>query len=150
MTANWFPQSIIAMLLLIPAWLAIGFFDRNYAVRSDVFLIWYFLGVAITSFLGIRSIDALVPSAKLDSLMLLVGLTIGAFANILLYRAVAGAPNPGLPVAIANVASIGVFLTAALLGRLAPRYFDPVQVDGWSLTGVILTVAGASIIAIRR
>ena len=151
MTGNWLGQSVIAMLCLIPAWLAIGFFDRNYQVRPDVFLIWYFLGIAVTSVLfGGSPLNAIVPSGKLVGAMLLIGLTIGAIANILLFRAVVGAPNPGLPVAIANVASIGVFLIAALLSRWAPSYFNSVKTDGWSFLGVILTVIGASLIAIRR
>lgn len=115
MTGNWLGQSMIAMLCLIPAWLAIGFLDRNYQVGPDVFLIWYFLGIAVTSVLfGGSSLNAIVPSWKMVGAMLLIGLTIGAIANILLFRAVADAPNPGLPVAIANVASVGVFLVATL------------------------------------
>jgi drug/metabolite transporter superfamily protein YnfA len=82
--------------------------------------------------------------------MLLLGLTFGATVNILIFRAVASAPNPGLPVAIANVASVGVFLVAALLARWAPNYFDSVKTDGWSFLGVVLTVIGAALIAIRR
>jgi len=151
MTGSWLGQSVIAMLCLIPAWLAIGFFDRNYQVRPDVFLIWYFLGIAVTSVLfGGSSLNAIVPSGKLVGVILLIGLTIGAIANILLFRAVAGAPNPGLPVAIANVASVGVFFAASLLSRWAPSYFNSVKTDSWSFLGVVLTVIGASLIAIRR
>ncbi|MBI2552084.1 hypothetical protein HYW17_02175 [Candidatus Uhrbacteria bacterium] len=142
---------MVAMLCLVPAWLAIGFFDRNYQIKPDVFLIWYFLGIAITSVLfGGSSLSTIVPSGKLVLAILLIGLTIGAIANILLFRAVAGAPNPGLPVAIANVASVGVFLVAALLSRWAPNYFNSVKTDGWSFLGVVLAIIGASLIAIRR
>lgn len=152
MTGNWLGQSVVAMLCLVPAWLAIGFFDRNYQVRPDVFLIWYFLGIIITSVLfGGSSLNAVVPSGKLVVVaILLIGFTIGAIANILLFRAVAGAPNPGLPVAIANVASVGVFLVAILLSRWAPNYFNAVKTDGWSFLGVVLTVIGAALIAVRR
>jgi len=150
MPGNWLGQSVIAMLCLIPAWLAIGFFDRNYQVRPEVFLIWYFLGVAITSVLfGGSSLNAIVPSKEIVGAILLIGLTVGAIANILLFRAVIVAPNPGLPVAIANVASVGVFLAAALLSRWLPSYFNSVKTDGWAFLGVVLTVIGASLIAIR-
>jgi protein involved in polysaccharide export with SLBB domain len=139
------------MLCLIPAWLAIGFFNRNYQVGSDVFLIWYFLGIVIASaFLRGQSLNAIIPSWKIVGTILLVGLTFGAVSNILLFRAVATAPNPGLPVAIANVASVGVFLAAAVLSRWAPKYFNVVKIDGVALVGVALVVAGASLIAIRR
>jgi uncharacterized membrane protein AbrB (regulator of aidB expression) len=142
----------IALFCLVPAWFAIGFFDRNYQVRPNVFLIWYFLGGALTSvFFGGSSLSAIMPSWKLVLAMLLIGLTVGGGANILLFRAVADAPNPGLPVAIGNGASVVVFLVAILLSRWAPSssYFNPVEADPWSFLGVLLTVIGASIIAIR-
>lgn len=151
MSENWFGQSLIAMLCLIPAWLAIGFFDRNYQVSPNIFLIWYFLGCIITSILfGGSPLKAIVPSWKTAGVMLLIGLTIGAIANILIFRAVTSAPNPGLPVAIANVASVGVFLAAGLLSWLAPKYFGYVKTDILAFLGVVLTVIGASLIAIRR
>lgn len=151
MTGNWLGQSMIAMLCLIPAWLAIGFFDKHYQVRPDVFLIWYLLGIAITSALfGGTPLPAIVSAGRAAWAILLIGLTIGAAANILLFRAVAAAPNPGLPVAIANAASVGVFLVAALLAKSAPASFPAVKADGWSFLGVVLTVIGAAIIAIRR
>jgi drug/metabolite transporter (DMT)-like permease len=82
--------------------------------------------------------------------ILLIGGTIGAISNILLFRAVTIAPNPGLPVAIVNATSIGVFLAAGLLSKLAPNYFNSEKIDAWSLFGIILTIVGTSIIAIRK
>src|SRR3989344_3135608 len=148
MTGNWLWQSVISMLCLIVPWLSIGFFDRNFQVRPDVFLIWYFLGVAAASALfGGVPLTALAPSWKLIGGMLFVGLTFGAVANLLIFRAVAVAPNPGLPLAIINVSSVAVFLIAALFARWIPNYFSPVKTDVWSLAGVLLTVIGASLIA---
>lgn len=148
---TWFAQSVVSVLFLIPAWLAIGFFDRNYQVRADVFLIWYFLGVAATSafFVG-TPLNAIVPSGRIVGGLLLVGLTVGGVANVLLFRAVAAAPNPGLAVAISNVASAGVFVAAVLLARWVPNYFGAVKADGWAFLGVVLTIVGASLIAMRR
>ncbi len=148
MKGNWFNQSLLATALLIPAYLAIGFFDRNYQVKSDVFLVWYFLGAAITSaFFGAPSLRSLVSSPGITCIMLLIGLTVGGIANILLFRAVASAPNPGLPVAITNTASIGVFLAAALFSRWAPNYFSSAKIDVSALLGVVLTMIGISLIA---
>jgi hypothetical protein len=151
MTGSWLVQSVVSLACLIPVWLAVVFFERNYQVRPNVFLIWYFLGVIMTSAIfGGAPLNAIVPSLKLVGAILLIGLTIGAIANILLFHAVAGAPNPGLPVAIANAASVGVFILAALLSRFVSGYFNSVKVDGWALLGVVLTVVGTSLIAIRR
>ena len=148
---GWLMQSLIAMLLLVPAWISIGFFDRNFQVKSDIFLIWYFMGAAIASAcLNGLSYEKIVPSCKLASVMMLIGLTFGSAANILLFRAVVIAPNPGLPVAIANVASVGVFLVSLLLCRWLPSYFSTVKIDKWSLLGVGLTIIGSAIIATRR
>lgn len=154
MNGSWLTQAIIAMLLLIPAWLLIGFFDRNYHVRADVFLIWYFLGVVFTSVLSVVSTGSspsmIVPSWRLVGAILVIGLTIGGIANVLLFRAVVGASNPGLPVVIANMAGVGVFFAAAVLSRWAPSYFSSVKIDAWSFLGVALAISGVVLIAIRR
>ena len=151
MNGNWLTQSFFAMLCLVPAWLTIGFFDKNYQIKSDVFLIWYLLGIVTTSiFFGGSTIDKIFPSLKMVAVMMLIGMTIGATANILLFRAVSAAPNPGLAVAIGNTASVGVFLAALLLSRYAPNYFNEVKFDAQALVGIILTVVGAALIAIRR
>lgn len=149
--STWFGQAMTATLFLIPGWLAIGFFERNFQVKPDVFLVWYALGMAITAtWLGESPLQALVTSWRVVGMILLVGFTVGGVANILLFQAVGRAPNPGLPVAIASAASVGVFLVGALLSVWLPRYFDSVKVDAWSLIGLVLTITGVSIISIRR
>lgn len=151
MTGNWLLQSCIATVCLVPAWLAIGFFGRNYKIGPDIFLMWYLFGIAISlASYKASSHSVIVPSWKIVGAILIIGMTIGASANILLFRAVGGAPNPGIPVAIANVASVGVFLAGALLFRLFPNSFNSVKIDPWTLFGIILTIIGTSIIGIRR
>lgn len=151
MKENWIVQSVVAMLCFVPVWLANGFLNRNYQIRPDVFLVWYLLGVIVTTIIfGGLSFNIVAPSGKLVVTMLLFGLTTGAVANILLFRAVLNAPNPGLPLAIVNVTSIVVFFAAVLLFQLAPKYFNSAKIDVWSFLGVALTVIGASLIAIRR
>ena len=151
MAGNWLSQSLIATFLLVPVWLAIGFLDRNHQVRPEVFLIWYFLGVAITSALfGGVPLDAITPSWKIVGVILFIGCVFGGIANIFIFRAVINAPNPGLPLALVNVASVGVFFAAALLARWAPNYFNEAKIDGWALLGLTFTVIGVALIAIRR
>jgi hypothetical protein len=147
---NWLLESFVAMLLLVPAWLAIGFFDRNFGAKGDVFVIWYCLGIVTAAVAYKGSLSAVVPSVKVAGAIYLIGLTIGAAANILLFRAAGNAPNPGLAVAISNVAAVGVFLAALLLARYLPKYFATPRSDGWSLLGVLLVSIGAAIIAARN
>ena len=150
MTGNWVIQSLAAMLILSPIWVAIGFFDKNFQVKPDVFLIWYFLGVvATTLFLGESHAKSFMLPWKVLSLLLFVGF-LGGVANILLFLAVAGAPNPGLPVAIGNGVSIGSFLLVLLFSRWAPSYFNEAKFDAISFLGVVLTVVGIAIIAFRK
>jgi hypothetical protein len=151
---GWFAQSIIAATLLVPAWLAIGFFHKNFRVQPEVFLIWYFVGVCIASIImnthATNSIKSIFPSLILVCIILFIGFSIGGVANVQLFKAIGNAPNPGIPVAIANTASIGVFIFSALLAMLLPRYFNAPQMDFWTFVGVILTIIGVSIIALRR
>ena len=148
---SWFFQSLVALILLAPIWLLIGFFERNFKIHSQVFVVWYFLGVAIASaFFGGQGVGKLIPSLWSVTTILLIGLTLGGVANIQLFKAVAVAPNPGLPVAIANGASVLVFLSAFVLSRLLPNYFNSAKWDWYTFLGVILTFSGVGIIAIRR
>jgi len=150
MGGNWFTQSIVGLVFLTPAWLAIPFFEKNYGVPGNVFMVWYFLGCSIiVAAFGVPTWSALVPSVPLVVALLLIGLTIGGIANMALFTAVTNAPNPGLPVAIANVASVTTFLLAGLLAQLAPAYFAQVRVDLQSFAGIVLVIVGAALISIR-
>lgn len=151
---NWLSQSLLATGLLIPCWIAIGFFEKNYGVKSDVFLIWYFIGSILTwvwmSSSGGSNLSGVLPSFWVALSILLVGATLGAGANLLLFRAVETAPNPGVPVAISSFASVGLFLISILLAKVLPGYFSSVKFDTQSLIGVILTVVGVSTLALKR
>ncbi|TSC59345.1 MAG: Uncharacterized protein G01um1014107_356 [Parcubacteria group bacterium Gr01-1014_107] len=151
MPPSWIVQSFVVLLCAIPAWLAIGFFDRNFHVKSDIFLFWYMLGIliALASF-KIMSSSITIPSWKVVGAIMLIGLTIGAVSNILIFRAVANAPNPGLPLAITSTGSVGVFITALAFSRWAPNHFNPVKFDLLSFLGIVLAVIGVSLIVIRR
>ena len=151
MTVNWLPQTLLAMLFLVPAWLAIKFVGSNYGAKPAVVVIWYFVGVICSAVMfGVSPKSSLFPSAKVIIIMVVTGMTFGALANVLIFDAVAKAPNPGLPVAISSASNVLVFLCSALLAVWFPLHFKEIKFDVWSLLGVILTVIGTSIIAIRR
>lgn len=151
MSSNWITQSFLSVAFLIPAWLAIGFFGRNYQVRPEVFLVWYFAGVVLaTVFCGIPAGQTLIPSWQIVIAMACVGVFVGGVANIALFRAMAQVPNSGLPLAISNLASVGVFLASIVLGHLLPQWFERAKADPIAFLGVLLTALGVSLIAIRR
>lgn len=147
----WFWQSVVAMLLLVPAWLAIPFFERNYHVPGQVFLVWYmpgmYLGVLAWCMDQQHLRSAIWPGAGVACALALVGLLCGAVANVTLFGAVGNAPNPGVPVAIANVACLGVFAASVLLPKVLPKYFKVVSAEPLQLFGVVLVIAGAAFIA---
>lgn len=154
MISSWLWQSFVATAALVPVWIAVGFFNRNFHVPSAVFLVWYFFGTALCSALfGVPSLSSLVPSWGVVGAMLGIGFALGGIINISLFRAVEEASrvsNPGLPIAITNLVSVGVFLLVPVLARFAPKFFDPVRIDPVAFLGVVLCVVGASLVAIRN
>lgn len=149
MANSWLIQTLIAVLFLTPAWLAMPYFANKYGVTGGVFAVWYFAGAAISiAIFGVPS-GKLVPSYGVIAAVLLIGFTIGGIANMALFTAVTIAPNPGLPVAIANLTSLTTFVAAILLAKLLPSHFtaDPLSVK--ALSGIVLIVIGASLIAMK-
>ena len=151
MSTQWVWQSLSAMGLLIPFWIAVQFFGKNFGVSSELFLVFASLGTtaAIGVFVRLAGPVTMPPLWIIVS-MIAIGLIIGGGANLLLMRSVANAPNPGLPLAIMNMLTIGVFLTSMVLARWLPNYFEAAKCDAWSFFGIALTVVGTSIIVLRR
>jgi hypothetical protein len=147
---SWLAQSALAIVFLTPAWLAMPFFSKNYGVSGSVFAVWYFVGVTISiATFGVQPRSALVPSVSVLLALVAVGFVIGGIANNLIFSAVVAAPNPGLPLAVANITTLTTFLLAIVLSRLLPEYFKPVQADLKSLIGATLIIIGAAFIAAR-
>ncbi|GEM_PF-1085273 len=149
--SNWAVMSIIGTACITPSWLGIGFFQKNFGVRSEVFMIWYFLGVVAGSscFLGAKGVSLFMPTGAWLAIVL-VGITFGSAANMLLFAATPLAPNQGLPAAIASFASVIVFMLSLGLYWLLPSYFTNVQVDTYHILGMFLAVAGVILMAMPR
>lgn len=149
MANSWLIQTLIAVVFLTPAWLAMPYFASRYGVSGAVFGVWYFLGAAISmAVFGVPK-GALIPSFGIVGSIFVIGLTIGGIANMALFTAVAGAPNPGLPVAIANLTSLTTFFAALALARIAPEHFTSGPLDLRAAAGIILIVIGAALIAVK-
>ncbi len=153
MLDTWVSKSLVSLGCLIPAWLAIGFFWKNYGVRAEVTMLWYFGGLILGSaasvpFAGIFKAVDFIPTVPLLAIALLGG-TFGLVANLLLFQAIPLAPNPALPVAIANTSSLFVFVFSAALALLLPRYFDPAALDLRSFAGLLAALAALYLITWR-
>ncbi|MFA6106348.1 MAG: hypothetical protein WC745_01600 [Patescibacteria group bacterium] len=150
MNGNWLIQSFSAMLLAVPVYLLIDFFHKNLGVKPEAFLVWYFIGVAFSSAIfGGQPVEVLFPSILLVGAILLIGLTVGGASNILFFRSMQSAPNPGVTLAIFNSASIVVIFASVALAHFWPGHFQA-KVNYWQILGVALTVAGIAIISLKR
>lgn len=151
MTAPWFFQTLIGTLILIPGWLAITFFSRNFQVIPDLLIVWYFLGGSIgAAALGRTPMASLFPSFGIVVSLIAIGFIVCGYANLLIFRAVPVAPNQGLPVAISSVASVGVYFVSAGLAWMFPRMFDAVKINPASIFGTLLVISGVAIVAISK
>lgn len=146
---KWVMQSLVAVVLLTPVWIMIPYFGRHWGVSSSVFAIWYFIGTALSLALFPGTAVSIVPSVKTVLVILCLGIFLGGIANGALFSAVVNAPNPGLPVAVANLTCLTTFLLTVLLSRLWPTHFPEVKADVRSVVGMVLMIAGAAIIAVR-
>jgi len=151
---SWIEKSLIATFCLVPILLTVGFLGKNYQVRAEVTMLWYFFGILIGALvimwrLNIINGSDLVPTFPL-LLVALMGVVFGAISNIFLFQAISVAPNPGLPIAFVNTASVIVFVFAPLLATVLPVYFNQVRFDLYHLLGIVLTITGITIIALKR
>lgn len=151
---GWFGKSILAAFLFIVPFLSVNFFVRNFQLKPEVILIWYFVGLAIGSFgllisFKLVKLSELSPTIPLIAVAIL-GLVFGSLPNILLYQALPMSPNPGLPMAIINIATVITFLAAIGLAQILPKWFVTGKFDWVHLCGIALTVIGVSLVALRR
>lgn len=148
MAGNWLLQSFGYVLLSTPVFLVIAFFGRHYQIKSDIFLVWYFPGVAISALLfSGRTMHEFILPWKMALVIFCIGVFCGGIANILILRSVVSAPNPGLPVVVSNLTAIGVLFGSIALSYWWPKYFPLAKINGWALLGVLLTTVGLYFIA---
>jgi len=148
---GWLWFSAFATLSVTPVFISIPFFARNFHVKPETFTAWYFasvsLGVALWLWLDGRAADLHPGRLRAAIGIVLVGMSFGAAANGLLFRAVSVAPNPGLPPVVYSGASVIVFLASAALADRLPRFFDRVNTDMDRLLGILLVGVGVFLIA---
>lgn len=148
-TLTWFWQAVLATVLVIPAWLGITFAGKFWHIRGDVILLWYNVGVVIGASAWIFFSRAPLATSSRSFWIVLLGLTLGAAVNILIFRAVATAPNPGLPVAIHSASSVVLFLATFVLAFFLPKYVTAGTFSWKELCGIFLTMTGVALISLK-
>jgi len=150
MAEAWFTKSVLATIAIVPSFIAIPFFKKNFGVDPLVFVVWYFGGtsIAIAIFLGIsKGVATVVPQLPALLGILAIGVIFGAFANGSLFQAVSLAPNPGLPPVVYATSSVLVFVLSALLASALPALFNPVSTELTRIAGLLLVLAGLYLLA---
>ena len=146
----WFSKSIIATFFVVPAFIAIPFFNTKFNVDPLVFLVWYFLGTALSIsiyFVVVGKASVLLPSVNLVLAFIAIGFAFGSIANGSLFQAVSLAPNPGIPPVIYATSSIVVFFLSLFLASKFPAAFKPVTADASRLAGIFLVLFGLYLLA---
>jgi hypothetical protein len=147
----WLVKSAIATVAVIPVFIAIPYFRRNFGVDPLVYLCWYFTAAAISvaTYLSLsgRANELIMPGPGVVAAIIAIGLTLGAIANGALFQAVIAAPNPGLPPVIYATSSMVIFVISIFLANSFPQIFVPATSDPLRLAGIILVIGGLFLLA---
>lgn len=151
---GWFGKSVIAGLLFVVPFLSINFFIRNFQLKPEVILFWYLVGTELGCFGGaillkivrLSEFSLSVPLAVVVAL----GVIFGSSSNILLYQAIAGSPNPAMPVAIININTAIAFFAAIGLAAILPKWFDVGKFGFMQFCGIVLIVLGVVLLSLKR
>ncbi|MEX0649409.1 MAG: hypothetical protein WD200_00215 [Candidatus Andersenbacteria bacterium] len=149
---DWLAKAFIAMLFLIPVFVATPILQKSFGIRPEATLVWWFFGVVVGVACWLYSdggAKELAPSTP-TWIVCLLGLTTGTVANICLFQSLATAPNPGLTLAIVNANSVAAYFAMVLLALLLPRYFVATTWSWQDLIGVLLVTAGIALISIKK
>ena len=140
------------MLSLIPVFILTGVVERHLGVKSDVIPFYYCLGtvVGVMIWLLIKSRGQELAPSPGNWLVLILGMTCGVVANIAIFKALAIAPNPGLPVAIVSTNSVFTFFLMVPLAAMWPKIFQQAQISWRHAIGLALIVVGTSLFSFKQ
>jgi len=151
MLKSWLFLSIAGTMLVVPGWIAIGFFAKNFQVSGRLFFLYYALGMFIGALPLLFAVhEKILLPWQIAIAILLAGILFGATGNMLIFHALALAPNQALPIVITQAVSILVFAVSVGLYRILPKYFPITAFDLQYFLGTLLVIAGVVLIALRR
>lgn len=149
---NWLGNALAAMLGFVPVYFASGFLERNYSIKSDVTAALWMAGISasIATVIVFQGRASELVLGKPHFVLLAMGATIGAMANLFLFKSLSQSPNPGLTVAIVHMDALITFLVAIPLAMLLPQYFTKSEVRMQDLIGILAVMFGMTLITIRK
>ncbi len=148
---NWLQYSLVAMVALVPLLVSTGVAVKHFGIKADIIPIYYSLGVVIGIAVWIlaKSRGQELTLGKPHLFFLVLGMTCGVVLNVCFYKALAIAPNPGLPPAIVNGSSAVTFFIVVPLAAMAPKFFQQAQISWKHALGLVLVLVGTSLFSFK-
>jgi drug/metabolite transporter (DMT)-like permease len=148
---SWLQYSLVAMVALVPLLVSTGVAAKHFGIKADVIPIYYGLGVTIGILFWIlsKSRGSELIIAKPHLFFVVLGMTCGVAVNICFFKALAIAPNPGLPPAVINGSSALAFFIVVPLAAFAPKIFQQAQISWRHALGLGLVLIGTSLFSFK-
>ena len=149
---GWLGKSVVATLIFVMFYLLIGIIGRQFDTQPESIIAYYIIGAAvgIALWLVVSGQTGILKLTKPTLLIFLLGLTLGALANIYLIQAVIGDHNPGIPATIIGSCGVFVYFAGGLLAIVLPKYFEFMTFNRIDLIGVMLIFFGIGIISLKQ
>ena len=148
---GWLGKSLFALFVFCLFMLSPGFLQKNFNVRTEVFFAYWGLGYSLGLFLFtwifrtnqvMPRISDFAPCWWIILVILLLSMTLGTLANLLMAQAISSAPNPGLPFTIINASGSLVYLFAFVAAAVLPKYFEVGKFSLVNFVGILLVIIG--------
>lgn len=125
------------------------FMAKNFSLNPDMTIFtWMFgSGVGIVLFSPHVNVTSLTSQPLQVAVLLVLGVTVGALANIAMGRVALEAPNPALPFAIINASTAIVYGATALLAVVAAKWFGNAEVSMRGCIGIAIVLIGLYLIS---
>lgn len=143
----WFWQAFAAMLLLVVVPFLASAMWKNYGILPEITSLWWMIstGIGIGLWSFYKGYSNVMFSLKPILIVGGIGITLGALANILLFKAFGDAPNPGIPMAIVACNSVIAVIFTKFLSEMMPGYFSHLSFSWPELLGALLVVSGITV-----
>lgn len=141
---SWIAKAVLSMLCMVPMFMLPKIMGRFGVAPEAVSFFW---GVGVLTGIPLlllltQNIGVLTVSNNLKLIIIGCGLVFGTAASILMYQALALAPNSGMVIPILNCATIVVFAIGILLSVIAPEKFPAVALNYKQVAGLVMVFTG--------